>query len=441
MVINILIQKQTPRLEYIFSFICNGILHLDVKFHSQPSVFLSAQGIKFNYSGSVLPQVPFVQPKGLLVETSIQTDWLQKCRKTDIVRTFAATTNLKQLNHDIFAASFFLLSRYEEYIHQNRDGHGRFMAADSLAYQGGFLEKPIVDEWAMQLMDELKQWYPQADFLDRTFTAISTIDVDNNYAYLHKSWLRHIGSAVKNILRGDWQDLVTRCNVIKHNIADPFDTYGFINAIHDNYGITYLYFVLTGKYGRYDKNHPTGRPPFQKLVHQLRSETEIGLHPSYASNEKIETLIHEKKQLEKITGNAIIKSRQHYLKLDLPGIYRRLYAAGIKQDYTMGYHDHTGFRASTCSPFYFFDLEENKTMGLQVFPFAAMDITLRQYMKFTPAEAAEKLKSLVNAVKKVNGTWINLWHNESVSDFREWKGWRQVFEQSLKLIADSQIHS
>jgi hypothetical protein len=60
-----------------------------------------------------------------------------------------------------------------------------------------------------------------------------------------------------------------------------------------------------------------------------------------------------------------------------------------------------------------------------------MDVTLRYYLKLTPDEAIATYRKFIDTVKAVEGTWINLWHNDSVSDFREWKGWKKVFELSL----------
>jgi hypothetical protein len=35
-------------------------------------------------------------------------------------------------------------------------------------------------------------------------------------------------------------------------------------------------------------------------------------------------------------------------------------------------------------------------------------------------------------VTESNGDWIVLWHNESVSDYREWEGWKILIEHTLK---------
>ncbi|NLV20968.1 MAG: hypothetical protein GXY49_03145, partial [Syntrophomonadaceae bacterium] len=48
------------------------------------------------------------------------------------------------LGLDIFGSAFFMLTRYEELVKPDRDQHDRFSATASLAYQEGFLDRPII---------------------------------------------------------------------------------------------------------------------------------------------------------------------------------------------------------------------------------------------------------------------------------------------------------
>ena len=65
---------------------------------------------------------------------------------------------------DIFGASFFMLSRYEEYLPHIKDEYGRFEAKESLAFKYGFLEIPIVDKWVQILKIEILKKYPSVNF-------------------------------------------------------------------------------------------------------------------------------------------------------------------------------------------------------------------------------------------------------------------------------------
>jgi hypothetical protein len=107
----------------------------------------------------------------------------------------------------------------------------------------------------------------------------------------------------------------------------------------------------------------------------------------------------------------------------------------ITDDYTMGYPDQPGFRASICTPFFFYDLDLEFETSLKVHPFCLMDGTLKDYMKLEPHETFALMTELVSEVKAVHGEFIAIWHNESFAENERWKGWRAVFEYLLKEAA------
>ena len=141
----------------------------------------------------------------------------------------------------------------------------------------------------------------------------------------------------------------------------------------------------------------------------------------------------EKERLEGITNTPVKSSRQHYLRFSLPDTYQHLIDLEIEEDHSMGYASNVGFRASTCTPFYFYDLDFEIQTPLKVYPFALMDTTLNDYMKLTPKQTLGRIRDLINEVKAVNGTFITLFHNESLSDYLRWKGWKRLYESMIKI--------
>ena len=129
-------------------------------------------------------------------------------------------------------------------------------------------------------------------------------------------------------------------------------------------------------------------------------------------------------------------SRQHYLIHAMPYTYRQLIKLGIKEDFTLGYSTHIGFRAGIASSFYWFDLTENIKTDLLLTPFCIMDITPMYYRSETPEIAKKTIESLLNKVQAVDGTFVSLWHNESLSETDRWKGWRSVYVHLNKLAND-----
>jgi hypothetical protein len=63
-----------------------------------------------------------------------------------------------------------------------------------------------------------------------------------------------------------------------------------------------------------------------------------------------------------------------------------------------------------------------------------MDITPMHYMGQNEKEAIIRLCKLVDKVKAVNGKYVSLWHNDSLSKDGRWRGWRTVYEEVIKYI-------
>jgi len=60
-------------------------------------------------------------------------------------------------------------------------------------------------------------------------------------------------------------------------------------------------------------------------------------------------------------------------------------------------------------------------------------VHLTNIWNYLPVDDAQYLiKEIMDRVREVNGTFISLWHNETVSDNRHWQNWKQVFEYTIK---------
>jgi hypothetical protein len=220
--------------------------------------------------------------------------------------------------------------------------------------------------------------------------------------------------------------------VLINKRKDPFDTYNYQLNLQRKYGFRPIYFFLLGDYGLNDKNLSHEHRHFQSLIKSIADYAEVGIHPSYGSNKNAERVRREIKRLERIIKRDIVISRQHFLKLTFQETYRRLFAADIREDYTMGFAADVGFRAGTCTPYNFYDIDEELEFNLKVVPFQVMESSLKYYLKLTPKEATERIHSMIDEVKAVKGTFVSLWHNESLSDEEEWEGWRKVYEQMIE---------
>lgn len=424
--------KVTPRLRYIFKHIFVRIIGVSVSFTDRVDEFVAFNGAKMSYTKVPLGGEFFIKSNALLFEQGLN-DIEINIQQWDEVPCFFNCGAKSIIPFDIFAASFYLISRYEEYLPHVKDLHGRFTAAESLAFKNDFLEKPVVDIWAFKLLEIINHKFTNFQHKHRTYDYVSTIDIDNAYAYKHKSFIRSIGGLVNDFFRLKFKSFWNRSLVLINLKKDPYNTFDAILRLQKKYSTKTLFFFLVANYTAFDTNVSSSKRPFRLLIKQIVDYATVGLHPSYFSMNDIQLLKNEKERLEDITNMPMMRSRQHYLRFNLPETYQNLIDLEITEDYSMGYASHVGFRAGTCTPFYFYDLDFEIQTPLKVIPFALMDTTLNDYMNLTPKQALGRIRDLQKEVKAVNGLFVSLFHNESLSNYTRWKGWSRLYESMLKI--------
>lgn len=333
------------------------------------------------------------------------------------IKEFVNYTTLNE-----FGQCFFWLSRYEEYAAKPHlfDRHNRFLGSD-LDYS-----KPIVDLICLAIQKKIKEAYPEIIFKERHFEQINTHDVDYAWKYKHHSFKVMFGSLIKKLIKGNFKETKKQLNVLLNNEKDPYSTFEYLEHLAKKNNVKTIFFWLLGDYSTFDKNHNWKNKQQHKLIKELSNWAEIGIHPSYKSNESTDLLKTESYRLESILESPIEKSRQHFIKLRFPETYQHLLINQIKEDYTMGFAHKTGFKAGTCSPFKWFDLSTNQQTLLTIYPFIAMDVSLKNYLNLSPKEAIEEIKRLKAEVKNVNGSFITLFHQSNLTE--SWSEWKSVYE-------------
>lgn len=414
-----------PRLEYVSNFIFKEILEMPVSLSSRLNDLLKHE-FTINYTGERIKSVFQIVPHGILEESGIRKQNIAFINEQGY--PFPFPVKGPDLFFDPFSAIFYLLSRYEEYLPFEKDKHGRFKASNSIAWKHNFLSIPIVNIWIKVLVKRLTLFYPGLHFTEPEKAFIPTIDIDNPWAFLNKSFYRKLGGISKDFISLNYNKLAYRLSVLRKTIQDPYDSYDYITKVHPE---TLKIFYLIGNQCRYDAKISSRNPAWNRLVRNLSEHFDPGLHPSYNSSKKNDTLLKEKRTLERICQQEVRISRQHFLKLTFPDTYRNLIKAGISEDYSMGYAEVTGFRAGTSHPFFFYDLENEKVTGLRIMPFMVMDRTLKDYLHLSPGEAKQIISEQVDIIKKFGGIFVSVWHNESLGLSEEWDGWKEVYDYLL----------
>ncbi|MCF3111225.1 polysaccharide deacetylase family protein [Niabella sp. CC-SYL272] len=417
----------TPRLQYITRFFSKELGTPEWQLTTDAQAFLTEQGARINYSTEILDtQCLHIIPQGLLSQTGIQQQPLNVTRLNGLPVFFQTGG---ALGFDMFAAAFYLLSRYEEYLPFEKDQYGRFPATASLAHKNGFLKTPLINYWARSLKEQLTLVFPGASFRETTFLFVPTYDIDMAWSYQYKGFWRNGLNFIKEAVGFQFSAFSKRFKVLTGKEKDPFDQFGWLNRLHEQYQLKpYYFFLVAEQTNRYDKNISPHNKAMKALVTDHAIRYPVGLHPSWRSNIAFGVLKKEKELLSAITGTVINASRQHFLKLAFPQTYRHLLKAGILFDFSMGYADDNGFRASVASPFCWYDLDAETATDLLIFPFCFMEGTSVFYKKEGPDAGLAELQKLYNEVKNVKGFFSIIWHNSSFTDEGVFKGWKQVYE-------------
>lgn len=421
----------TPRSQYIFDLIFEQHLGLTYRVTQNSEELAAHSEEKINYSDKRFADEIFIKPSGFLKDDSLRIF----TPEVGIVDEMKVLFPCKESDteFDIFSAVFYITSRYEEYLPFTPDAWGRFSETESFAFKNNFLQIPIVEYWVSYLKNILRKKYSGLQFSTPVFNVLHTYDIDVAYKFKARNLLRSTGSFLKNILQLNFKELKERSKILLGLSKDPWDTYDQIKAVADERKLNTIFFFLVGKNSTYDRNLSASNFQLKALVKKISTFSEIGIHPSFHSSKMPEKFAEEKYTLEKISNQNICKSRQHFLKFDLPDTYLHLIHAGITEDYSMGFANSSGFRAGTCKPFYFYDLKNEKTTTLKIFPVTYMEGSF--FKSHTPEEALKKMEELADEVKKVNGTFISIWHNHTISsDYPEWK---KVHDQMIERLSNN----
>ncbi len=426
--------KITPRLQYVADFIGKEITGEAFQLTIDSFVFNDYTGPKINYSDTKINKEELrVKNSSLLFEDSIEEQKIT-CFEVNGHKAFFRTDG--DYPFDIFAAIFYLLSRYEEYLPHPRDIYGRYAHENSLAFKEGFLNLPLVNIWLGDFRKTLKEKFPALAMHSSSFNFVPTYDIDEAFAFKHKGLVKTVGGIARSIMNREWSMVNERINVLREKSQDPYDAFEWMDKLHERNDLWPMYFfhVATAK-GKYDKNISPAHPGMKVLIKQHAEKYPIGIHPSWASGDQESLLNEEIRILEATSGKKINSSRQHYIRFELPQTFRRLIVAGITDDYSMGYGSINGFRASVASSFYWYDLKKEQLTNLLLHPFCFMEANSFFEQKYLPQRAYEEMMHYYNAVKAVNGTLITIWHNSFLGSYKSFTGWRDVYEEFVRQVS------
>lgn len=311
---------------------------------------------------------------------------------------------------DLPLSVLLTLSRFEETQPGPRDKHGRFSAFSSVAWRGGFLDRPIVDEYGLALEQALHVLLPGWQAIPRALRVKLGHDVDE------------IG------IPFSFRSAVAHTVVHGHPLHTVRDLAAPVTRIDTTYQMKLRHLVqwsverdlASGVYwkasrrGPFDTGYDLRDGRIARLISEFREHgIEMGMHPSYFTFESPDLLEREVQTLRELLGERSLGGRQDYLRWS-PQTWIDWDTLGISYDESVGFADCTGFRAGTCHPYRPWLWSQQRQASLVEIPLIAMDSTLQGYLGLTPQEALARLRDCVSRCRAVGGVFTLAWHNTRI---------------------------
>ena len=311
-----------------------------------------------------------------------------------------AAPDADELWVDIFGSVFFMLTRYEEMVIDERDEHGRFPAACSVAARGGFLERPIVNEYVEGLWQLLQRRWARLVRKPRSYRLVLSHDVDIPLAAMGRT-ASQIAKAVgaDTLLRRDparamrrWRSYRAALNGMV--VDDPYDTFDFIMDTSEQLGVRSSFnFIPRASPGPTGSLYSLEEPWIRRLLTRIADRGhEIGFHPSYGTYRDAAATAAEFDALRAAADAEGIQQsewggRQHYLCWENPATWQNWDDAGLSYDSTLSFADRAGFRSGVCYRYPAFNLLHGRRLRLEELPLHVMEKSLFAYMELSPEEA------------------------------------------------------
>jgi hypothetical protein len=346
------------------------------------------------------------------------------------------------IGFDLFGSCFFMLTRYEECVVHVRDQHDRFPAHASIAYQEGFLLRPIVNEYLEVLWAVMKRLWPFLARPERHYRVVPTHDVDWPAIGYKTPWSLVLrGAAGDLIKRRDARLAMARLRAkVRGDFAsDPANTFDWLMTLSEQRNLrSEFYFIADHTAGIRDGVYSLEQPFIQALMRQVHQRGHVvGLHPSYESYRAPEQIAREFSRLRAVAESQdCVPSRwggrQHYLRWENPTTWQAWDDAGLDYDSTVGFADQVGFRSGACYEYPAFNLHTRQQLRLTERPLIVMDCTLFDYMGLSVDEATELLSLVAQRCRMYEGEFVLLWHNSYLLTETQ----RQFYREALHILSE-----
>lgn len=419
--------------QYVFDVVLNDFLGLNYTFEVGGDVYrisVASKEITFedHFFGRLAGEESYLSEKHIPKAVKKST-----CFK-DLIILFGLdhirrTTSGIHWGVDFVATVYFMLSRWEEVVgEKKKDSFDRFSAKQSLAFQCGFLETPLVDQYVEVLWGLLLELDPSLVRKERKAKTFVTCDVDTPYLCTSRSLqktLRVLGGDLlkRRSLKAAGRTLYLFLQAqVGFFSDDPYmKDLRWMMKTNESLGKSVaFYFIPDTKNPQFDACYKLQDKVILDLFKEMSERGhELGVHPSFESYNDEAQLRKELTNFRDALKNLEIHQnqfggRQHYLRWNFLTTPQALESAGSSYDSTMGYADHAGFRCGTSHDFPMFDLKARKKLTIRQRPLILMEASVVDPAYMNLGFTEESLSYMLGLKQKCyeyGGTFTLLWHN------------------------------
>lgn len=332
-----------------------------------------------------------------------------------------------ELPIDILGSAFFMLTRYEEIVKHEKDKKGRFPVNASLAFQEGFLERPIINEYLEILWTFFLLAFPGLERRERQARIFLTHDVDSPLSSMKMNWRQTVRACIGDVVKRESIYIAQKRLKAKIDFHkgyyenDPHNTFNFIMDVSERHNVVSSFnFIFAEATDLETTYYNTEHSFIINLIKTIKQRGhEIGWHaglqtfnnPTIAKNEynRFVSFCAKLEIDQKRTGG-----RQHHLCWENPVTWRIWEELGLNYDSTVYFAESPGFRCGVCYEYPVFDLIRRSRMALMERPLILMDTSLFSYLNMDLAKAYDVTVGISDVCKKFHGEFIGLWHNSKI---------------------------
>lgn len=335
--------------------------------------------------------------------------------------------------NDIFASSFFMLTRWEEYVIKEKDNYGRFPDKFQLSVKHNFNERPVVNEY-MEMLRKMIAYLGIEIENKHKYKPVITHDIDffARYDKFSKVIKATGGDIIKRkSFKKAFHTINSYIKIKRGKEKDPYDTFDYLMNLSEKVNLKSHFYFIPSLLGEEDAKYDITEDAVIKMMqHIIERGHIVGIHGAFRSYDNEEIYIKELKRFpEKIKIN---EGRQHLLRNKNPDTWQVYENAGLEYDSTTGFRNYVGFRAGTCYEYSVFNILSRKKLKLKEIPLIIMEQALVK--KYSEKESIlGKFATLKQLIKKYKGNFVILWHNNNFN-IPEWENFKPLYEKIITEI-------